>query len=103
MNAAKRQRKRERKRGKGNGGCAGDGAGGSRKSAGVKSVNEVCCETVREARYGFANSRVPTAVRDRDTGWAGGRTGAGKNKNASAEKSNMQICSSYSRSEAGAC
>lgn len=31
---------------------------GSRKSAGVKSVNEVCCETVREARYGFANSKV---------------------------------------------
>jgi len=45
----------EKEREKGN---AGDGAGESRKSTGVKSVNEVCCETVREARYGFANSRV---------------------------------------------
>lgn len=55
MSAAKRQRKRE----KGNGRCdAEDGAGESRKPIGVKSVNEVCCETVREARYGFANSVV---------------------------------------------
>lgn len=53
-----KEAEKERERKKGNGGCAGDGAGGSRKSAGVKSVNEVCCETVREARYGFANSKV---------------------------------------------
>jgi len=38
---------------------------GSRKPIGVKSVNEVCCETVREARYGFANS----VVRDDKARW----------------------------------
>lgn len=93
MSAAKRQRKRERK---GNTGCAGDGAGGSRKSTGVKSVNEVCCETVREARYGFANSRV--RYRDGDARTRGGGwTRAGKIK---CERGKVvQICSSYSRSE----
>lgn len=79
MSAAKRQRKtREREREKGNTGCAGDGAGGSRKSIGVKSVNEVCCETVREARYGFANSRARRRY-GTETGADG--SGSGKNKN----------------------
>lgn len=68
-----RGKEAEKGRGKGNTGWAGSGAGGSRKSTGVKSVNEVCCETVREARYGFANSRAPAGKgRRRRAGDAGG-------------------------------
>ena len=62
----------------------------------MKSVNEVCCETVREARYGFANS----VVRDDKARWRQVDQG-GKIK---CERGKVeQICSSYSRSESGAC
>lgn len=94
MSAAKKRRKGEGEKGALD--APRDGAGGSRKSTGVKSVNEVCCETVREARYGFANSGVRRA-RDGGAGWTPGR---GKIKRERGKI--VQICSSYSRSR-GVC
>lgn len=72
----------------------------------MKSVNEVCRETVQRARYGFANSRDGTAVRDRarQAPWGGGGgRGRGlrcKEENTRTRKSRANIPFLFAESEA---